>query len=328
LGKLAFEEEFMTDASFTGDEHPEELLDLAGRGAMSDSQWRALREHIAVCLPCATQERMSMRAAAESAVAGTISPSRVHRDRLALNRALERSRLSRRARRAWLVPRARRWISVGVGTVLLSSAALAATWWSTRHIAAVSVLARPAQVATASVSEFHPRLLRPVDSLPQRDEPSSEPTPGDRGASLASARGRGDRATAAELFAHARALRLNGNQEGALAIYRRLQRGYGDSREGRLSYLVVGRLWLERGRPDLAAPQFSRYLDTAGSASEEALVGRATAFGRMGRASEEVTDWRTLVSEHPQSVYLNRARSRLEELDRPAGTPGSATVRQ
>ncbi len=319
----------MTDASFTGDEHPEELLDLAGQGVvMSDSQWRMLREHVALCVPCATQQRMSTRSAIASAVEGTMSPSRVHQDRLVLNQAFERFRLSQRARRAWLVPRARRWISVGVGTVLLSSAALAATWWTTRHTGALAVPAPPAQVAAAATSGFRSRLSRPIDSPPQLDEPSSEPTSEDQGASLASARGRVDRATAAELFAHARTLRLNGNQAGALAIYRRLQRGYGDSREGRLSYLVVGRLWLERGRPDLAAPQFSRYLDTAGSASEEALVGRATAFGRMGRSAEEVADWRTLVSEHPQSVYLNRARSRLEELDRPAGTPGSATVRR
>jgi Tetratricopeptide repeat len=108
-------------------------------------------------------------------------------------------------------------------------------------------------------------------------------------------------------------MRLGGNPTGALTIYRRLQRSYPDSTESHLSFLVAGRMWLDRDRPDLAAPQFGRYLETGGGASEEALVGRAMALGRMGRGRDEAADWRRLLSEHPRSVYANRARARLNE---------------
>jgi tetratricopeptide (TPR) repeat protein len=120
---------------------------------------------------------------------------------------------------------------------------------------------------------------------------------------------------------------VGGRIDQALDTYQRLQRGFPESRECRLSYLVAGRLWLDRDRADLAAAQFRQYLatDPAGGASEEALVGHASASNRMGHFSEEARDWRLLLAEHPGSIYARRARVRLEALEsQPVGTSGSA----
>jgi tetratricopeptide (TPR) repeat protein len=124
-------------------------------------------------------------------------------------------------------------------------------------------------------------------------------------------------AAAARLFARARRERVGGQIDQALGTYQRLQRGFPDSRECRLSYLVAGRLWLQRDRADLAATQFRLYLDTdpEGGASEEALLGHASALDRMGHFSEEAHDWRLLLAEHPGSIYARRARVRLDALE-------------
>jgi hypothetical protein len=201
--------------------------------------------------------------------------------------------------------------------LLLSSGAFAATWWSARHAVERSkavALFGPGGGMTA------PRrhVLASADGAPASpavEGPTEVTSRGERAPQPPSGGGaRANRSSAGELFARARRLRLGGDSTGALAIYRRLQREYGDSREGHLSYLVAGRLWLERDRPELAAAQFSRYLETGGSATEEALVGRAAALGRLGRSSDEAMDWQRLLSEHPTTVYASRARTRLGEL--------------
>jgi outer membrane protein assembly factor BamD (BamD/ComL family) len=109
--------------------------------------------------------------------------------------------------------------------------------------------------------------------------------------------------------------RLAGQFDDALTTYRHIQHAFPESRECRLSYLVAGRLLLDHARPDLAAVEFDSYLETRGAASEEALVGHATALRRMGRWSEEASDWQKLLSEHPTSVYATRARARLGALE-------------
>jgi hypothetical protein len=309
----------MSGGTEASGDHPEDFLDLASTGAISEAQWQELRPHLALCFPCATQLRMGIRDSAEEKV----TSSDVYRDRLAAYEAVERFRSSRSAPRRF----AQRWISVGIGVLLASSAALAATWWSVGRRSEPSLtVAPPARVPARAATGARIRLgsSQNDDALPNLEpERLAVAPPTLQGTPTLGTRSRLERSSASELFARARALRLGGNPEGALSIYRRLQRDYADSREARLSYLVVGRMWLERDRPDVAAAQFSRYLDNGGSASEEALVGRATAFGRMGRADDEGVDWRALLAVNPRSVYANRARTRLHELADAGGALGS-----
>ncbi|MES1172412.1 MAG: hypothetical protein ABUL77_04170 [Bacteroidota bacterium] len=287
-------------------DHPEDLLDLARNGAIGDAQWQTLRRHVDVCFPCATQFRLSGIATEGSPP----SPSQTHLERVSVRRTLQRIAVSAEVPRR---SRVRRLLPIGAATLLLSGTALAASWWTSRRGPGVTLgvssgaTARPAPLERPhGPSAPHP-LAAAVGSagvVPARD-PAPRPIEG---------RARPALPSAGDLFARARTLRLEGNTEGALALYRRLQQSHPDSRESLLSYLVVGRLWLERDRPELAARQFSLFLRVGGDGTEEALVGRATALGRLGRSAEEAADWAALLAGHPNAVYKNRAHQRLAEL--------------
>jgi tetratricopeptide (TPR) repeat protein len=128
--------------------------------------------------------------------------------------------------------------------------------------------------------------------------------------------------SAAALFAQALALRSEGKVDAAIAAHLRLQRIYPTARETRLSFALAGRLLLERGSPDQALAQFNQYLAQPGDVAEEALVGRATALGRLGRSAAEASAWREVLESHPGSIYANRAKQRLAAL---AARPKAAT---
>jgi hypothetical protein len=303
----------MTDPN--SGEHPEDRLDLASAGRISQADWLELREHLASCVPCATQLRMSTRVLADRRV----KSSDVHLDRVAIHRALDRARVSRTSVRSSSWPR---WVPVGLGLLLISSGALAGTWWSVRHRErAPAVTPSPAATTVPAGTRTKHRggLVESAQAPDAADAPGTAPTPA---IFESPAKARPERVSASDLFARARALRLGGDAAGALSSYHRLQRQFADSRESVLSYLVVGRMWLERDRPDLAERQFTHYLDTGGSASEEALVGRATAFARIGRTADELGDWKRLLTAHPASVYAGRARIRLGELGETRDVPG------
>ena len=68
------------------------------------------------------------------------------------------------------------------------------------------------------------------------------------------------------------------------------------------------------GRASEAEQQFSLYLSGGGVLTEEALVGRAQTFARLGRVVEERQVWENLVRDFPSSVYASQARERLTAL--------------
>jgi TolA-binding protein len=121
--------------------------------------------------------------------------------------------------------------------------------------------------------------------------------------------------TAAELFRRAGLARREGKLAQARATFLELERRFPDSEEARLARVSLGKLLLDTGDADQALRQFDEYLGArSGALAEEALVGRAQALGRLGRAVEEERVWRDLLSRYPRSVYAARARQRLDEL--------------
>jgi tetratricopeptide (TPR) repeat protein len=131
--------------------------------------------------------------------------------------------------------------------------------------------------------------------------------------------------SAAALFAQALALRSEGKVDAAIAVHLRLQRLYPAAREARVSFALAGRLLLERGSPEQALAEFNQYLARPGDVAEEALAGRATALGRLGRSSAEAEAWRDVLERHPGSVWATHAKKRLAALatkPRAAKDPG------
>ncbi|MES1204955.1 MAG: tetratricopeptide repeat protein [Pseudomonadota bacterium] len=296
-------------------EHPEDLLDLAAAGQLESAAWKDLQRHISACAPCAEQLSLGLGAVG-SRKAGDFDG---RLDRASIHRVLGRLNAPHRPARARFP---RRRMSLVFGTLLLSgSATAAATWWSLRPAArpAVETLMGPPAVvgslARKGVHVARPSAAAPVEAAPapaaaadMADLPSDRPR--------AERSDREDRVSANVLFRRARAQRVDGDADGAIATYRRLQGIHPRSSEARLSYLIVGRMYLETGRPALAGGQFGSYLAAGGGAWQEALVGRASAFQRLGRSQEERADWRALLARDPQSLYAARARARLDELGR------------
>lgn len=122
--------------------------------------------------------------------------------------------------------------------------------------------------------------------------------------------------TAAELFRDANAERRAGNVARAAELYRALQNRFPESPETHASRVSLGRLLLERqGDATGALAQFDAYLRSGDSTlAEEARVGRALAFERLGRAGDERGAWEELLAQHPNSLHAARARKRLDAL--------------
>lgn len=122
--------------------------------------------------------------------------------------------------------------------------------------------------------------------------------------------------TAAELFERGEKLRREGRTDAAIATYHRLQVTFPETAEARLSFAFGGELLLKKGRPADALVQFDRHLSLDGEVGEEALAGRATALEQLHRTAEAAAAWKNLLARYPRSVYAERARARLDELNR------------
>jgi TolA-binding protein len=122
--------------------------------------------------------------------------------------------------------------------------------------------------------------------------------------------------SAASMFREANAARRLGDLGGAKALYAALQAAFPNSNEARVSRVSLGKLHLSSGSPSEAERQFQLYLASGGGhLSEEALVGRAEALGRLGNTDEELRVWQRLRAQHPNSLYEARARARVQELN-------------
>jgi anti-sigma factor RsiW len=290
----------------SAEKHPEELIDRARRGGLAPEEQATLERHLGVCPVCAGQLSLAQRFERELAA----QP----RDHLLYQRAVEaavgRMQRSPSIGRRRPLPRWSRW-----------AAAAALLVFGVTGVAAVVRLARsPRHLPMPSPV---PRAEPPKTSAPI---PSVEPPPAEAPVPPESPPVHGfahPEVTAEALFERAEKLRREGRAGAAIAIYRRLQAKFPATAEAHLSFALAGQLLLEQGRPGDALAQFDRHLslgdqekEQEAEVGEEALAGRATALEQLGRTSEAISAWKTLLARYPRSVYAERARSRLDQLTR------------
>ena len=120
----------------------------------------------------------------------------------------------------------------------------------------------------------------------------------------------------ARLLREASDARRAGDAERAMGLYRKLQEQFARSPEAVLSAVPMGRLLLDRRRPQAALGQFDAYLGSSrgGVLIPEALYGRGRALASLGDRKEERQTWVRLLVDFPDSTYGPTARRRLAEL--------------
>lgn len=120
---------------------------------------------------------------------------------------------------------------------------------------------------------------------------------------------------ATTLFGAANEKRRSGNVQGALAAYADVIERFPSSREAATAHALRGRILLEQRDARRALSEFDTYLANGrGELREEALVGRARAFGLLGKADAERTAWQELLASYPRSASAEHAKLRIEAI--------------
>jgi hypothetical protein len=285
--------------------HPEALLDREREAQLTAEESEQLQRHLRECGACRL----------ERALRQTVE--------LPLTRDEERlaERAADRAAQLFLQPVSRpksvstrlvRWgVLVASGTLVAVGFAAVGRWLALRPEQAAPSTSTPAVVvqlgSDTTGTAVPPAPAENADNPPLQASP---PAPATRQPANVERAGE----SPSELFARANRARRQDQSEGAAALYRELQSRFPRSNEALVSCVTLGRLMLDRlNQPSGALAQFDRYLDAVpgGGLREEAIIGRALAFGRLGRAPEEHTAWQELLKEYPDSMYSERARARL-----------------
>jgi hypothetical protein len=304
------------------DLHPEELLERAERGSISEAERARLEQHLAECAVCRVERGLSARAAIDAAPL---------RDEKLLLARLKRDVIARLESPAGQRPRRKRAVVVlSLLAASVASVATATTIVVMRRAASVQETAVLPHVAIQPAPAPRlPEAAPAVVATPVAEEPSAvdvaevappspEPEQPAKAAPI-------EVSSAAEAFSRANLARREGKVKEAVRLYRTLQERFAGSSEELVSRVALGRLLLDRlGDSRGALVQFNSYLASPGNGAlrEEAMVGRALALGRLGRGAEERAAWTALLDTWPKSAHAKRARARLAELD---GKPSSPT---
>lgn len=174
-------------------------------------------------------------------------------------------------------------------------------------------------------------VSRTFELQPASDSSAAEPADDDgvqRIAERAAAHERGasdpppraHQPTAEELLEQALTLRAAKNWPQAAAAYEELIMRYPGSNRARAALVSLGRIQLDHlGRPESALRTFDSYLALTanGSLAQEAAFGRAVAFRRLGRRSEEIAALQDFLRRFPAAIQADRARARLVEIASP-----------
>ena len=126
---------------------------------------------------------------------------------------------------------------------------------------------------------------------------------------------------AAQLFAWARDARVKGDVANTKRRYEELWARFPATPEALAGRAILGRWLLDRGEPAAALPVFADYLWAApdGPLGEEVRVGIAESWDKLGRVPEARAAWGSIVTHHPASSHVRRARERLLALEASAG---------
>jgi hypothetical protein len=315
------------------DLHPDELIDKDARGQLDETERVRLDAHLARCATCRFERQLRVDFADD--LSAEAPPIRF--DHLV---ALEAAREG--ARRESGVPASRRrfaWRRTRT-TWLLAAAALLVG--SVAAATGLSIRPRPlaSQSTTAALSDTgvpkraklapHPappevsnvNLHGSVASLtPEEVAPPANPP----ALTVDRAETRAPAMAAAPLLPEPGPVDLLDAESGArrrgdygrvLELHRKLEARFPRSRETQVSRATVGRLMLDRGDPGSALGSFDGYLQSgSGDLGEEAMVGRATALERLGRADEASRAWGALLAAFPETPYAAHARARLGGLN-------------
>jgi len=293
------------------DLHPDDLLDRAARGVATLADMMRLERHLSECAVCRVERALQVQAAVDTS---PLADDRFLAARLARDvSARLASPTARRARRKGA------FVALGLAAACLAGGAVAATLAlrpaGRGENVSPSEAASSVRAVAPAVHAPRPALQLPVEEAEAPREPIPEqiaPPPARPAATAAVEWSR-----SSELFSRANQARRDGQVSEAVRLYRTLQERFAGSSEELVSRVSLGRLLLDRlGDSRGALVQFNSYLASpaGGALREEAMVGRALALGRLGRAEEERAAWRALLDAWPKSTHRKRAQSRLGEL--------------
>ena len=175
-------------------------------------------------------------------------------------------------------------------------------------VSAPSVAVAPPAVAPPAVG-LPPAIVPPPPVIPAR--------PTWRRGTLTASDVRGAEEGAAAIFGAAERAREDGEFVEARRLYGQLASRYRGTREERSARVLSGQMLLDDlDEPAAALRAFDGYLrdEPGGTLAEEAVVGRAQALRRLGRADAEAAAWNDLLVRYPRSVHAELARERLAGL--------------
>jgi len=122
-------------------------------------------------------------------------------------------------------------------------------------------------------------------------------------------------ASAAEMIAQARSLRVAGQWNKAARAYTRLRKAHPRSAEAHAALVSLGDLQLDKlGKARAAAKSYGRYLAKGGALALEARTGRVRAYRAIGDATREAEAIRSLLAAHPSTGQAPALRRRLSDL--------------
>lgn len=323
----------------------EGLLLEQRRGTLSDANREKLSRHLVDCPTCRLSRRLALDCdvSCESHADDSLRIANAANHAIAVHRRVRLSPASRPLRT----------LALAASFVLVAGGVASAAYWVVKsrttglphaeeQVPTRGSLARvPAHSAgLANSSEPTPGEAEPEASLtePSEKEPSparlaGKPMPTPQPVARSSAFGRSRsaaRATAlseskssvaavtasvdkSALFGMGNEARRKGDATRAEALYRELQQRFPDSREARLSFVSLGRILLDRGKPDLALAQFDHYLEAGheDALAAEAWYGRSRGLSALGRAAEARESWSQLRTRYPDSAYADLAARHL-----------------
>jgi hypothetical protein len=287
--------------------HPEDLLDRARKGSLGGDEQRLLKKHLSTCAACRFELSLAPGLFAHVALRSE--------DKALVARAVARTSPMRYAKRR---PGRKIW---NVTALVAAAAAVAAVASGGAYAWRRSAVARleapafvPARDVDASERAVVPGSAPHVDAVvepfravpepahPERERPRAAPSP------VAAPTSCADR------FRRANEARREGAPDEAVRLYLELRPACAGTSEEISSRVLVGRIYLDRlGDPARALAAFESYLTgtSSGSLREDAMIGRALALGRLHRAGEEANAWGALLAAYPDSLYADKARSRL-----------------